>query len=617
MSAQVPHLRNAVFALVLAVFCSAAFCYAATVDIHPGQNITTIVAENPAGTTFVIYPGTYRLTKPIVPKQGDVFTGQTACAPPKTACPAILSGSIAIGSKAKFNGTNYEVSGMTQQNKPAVPIEKEHLCDTVWQGCIYPEDLFFDGVPLKHLNSATLPPIATGQWWFDYPNNTIYFHDNPSGHTVETSVVPNAFGGSANDVTIQYLTVKEFASLYPVGAIGESQGANPQTKGANWIVQHNEMLLNHGWGVRVAYNIHILNNYIHNNGQAGIGGGLGTIQNPTTQSMMSGIVIQGNLITYNDFAHFNPDFGAGGIKTGATAGIVIRGNTIQHNEGSAVHFDDDSMDELLDGNIITDNTDSDGVNQEMGVGGTTIYRNNILARNGTQVNDNYFTGQLTAHASPNVDAYCNVLEVPAGPGVNGWVLAASNRGDSPYPPFGYLATTGGQFHHNTLIWDAKATGATGYWQVDAANQPNFWEKNAKPDYNEYHVPAGAKPMLVFDDNNSQKNARKTFAEYQSTGADTHGSFDNNYDSGYPTVAITSPKDQTSFSNSITIDASASDTSGINRVEFYVDWALKTTVAGPPYTYNFASGSSGSHVVTAMAYSNAGIRNCFAVTLKKQ
>ena len=617
MSAQVPHLRKRFFALVLAVLCSAAFCHASTVDIHPGQNISTIVAENPRDTTFVIYPGTYRLTKPIIPKQGDIFTGQTSCAPPKTSCPAILSGSIVIGSKAKFNGTNYEVTGMTQQGKPAFPIAKEHLCDTAWQGCIYPEDLFFDGVPLKHLNSATLPPIAAGQWWFDYPNNTIYFHDNPSGHTVETSVVQNAFGGSANHVRIEYLTVKEFASMYPVGAIGESQGMNALTQGVNWTVQHCEMLLNHGWGVRVGYGIHILNNYIHHNGQAGIGGGLGTTNHPVTQSIMSGIVIQGNLITYNDFAHFNPDFGAGGIKTGATSGIVIRSNTIQFNEGAAVHFDDDSMDELLDGNIMTDNTDSDGVNQEMGVGGTTIFRNNIIARNGTQVNDAYFTGQLTAHASPNVGAYCNVIEVQPGKGVNGWVLAASNRGDSQYPPFAYRTATGNSFHHNTLIWEAGATGATGYWQNDAANQPNFWEDNAKPDYNEYHIPAGTKPLIVFDDNNSQKNARKTFAEYQSTGADTHGTVDNNYNSGYPTVAITSPADQTSFSNSVTIDASASDTSGINRVEFYVDWALKSTVAGPPYSYTFSSGSTGSHVVTAMAYSNAGIRNCFAVTLKKE
>lgn len=90
-------------------------------------------------------------------------------------------------------------------------------CDPGWTGCIDPEDLFFDGTPLQHLYSSTLPTIGTGQWWFDYTNHIIYFHDNPSGHTVETSVLNNAFGGAANNVTIQYLTIEKFANSIRAG----------------------------------------------------------------------------------------------------------------------------------------------------------------------------------------------------------------------------------------------------------------------------------------------------------------------------------------------------------------------------------------------------------------
>ena len=166
----------------------------------------------------------------------------------------------------------------------------------------------------------------------DYINHVIYFHDNPSGHTVETSVLQNAFGGTANNVTIQYLTLKEFADMYPNGTIGVYQGSNPQTQGANWSIQNCEVLLNHGYGVRVSYGIHILNNYIHNNGQVGIGGGIGVTSSPSTESINSGIIIQGNIINHNDYAHFNPDFGSGGVKIGATSGVTIRGNTIQYND---------------------------------------------------------------------------------------------------------------------------------------------------------------------------------------------------------------------------------------------------------------------------------------------
>ena len=100
-----------------------------------------------------------------------------------------------IGPLAKFNGKNYVVTGQTQQGATDGVISSK--CQTGWTGCMYPEDLFFDGVPLRHLSSASLPTILTGQWWFDYANNTIYFHDNPAGHVVETSVVPNAFAGDA------------------------------------------------------------------------------------------------------------------------------------------------------------------------------------------------------------------------------------------------------------------------------------------------------------------------------------------------------------------------------------------------------------------------------------
>ena len=607
-------LSNA-FMWALITLGSATVGQAATVNIDPGMDIPSVVAANPAGTTFVIYPGTYRLAQSITPKNGDRFIGQTACAPPKSSCPAILTGSRIIGPLATFDGTHYKVTDQTQQNQPAVPIEKEVLCDTDWQGCIYPEDLFFDGVPYKHLYSSTLPAIGPGQWWFDYSNHIIYFHDNPSGHTVETSVLDNAFGGSANNVTIQYLTVKEFASLYPKGTIGVSEGSNPQSQGANWTVQSCEILLNHGWGVRVGYGIHILNNYIHNNGQTGIGGGLGVTSAPSTQSMNSGILIQGNTINQNDYAHFNPDFGAGGIKVGSTSGLTIRGNTIQYNEGSGVHFDDNSQDELLDGNTITDNTDSDGVNQEMGTG-TSTFRNNVVLRNGAQINDTYFTGQITSHASTGVNAYCNVMEISKGPGMSGWVLTASQRGNSAYPPYQYLATTGNSFHHNTVIWDAGATGATGYWQGDAANQPDYFENNARPDYNTYHL-SSSEPVFVYDDNNSQENARKTFPEYLAADGDIHGTVDTNYTSGFPTVAVTSPADQSSFTSSVSVAATASDASGISRVEFYVDWKLQTTVASPPYDFNWTTGTTGTHTVAAMAYSNAGIRSCHAVTLTKQ
>jgi len=584
----------------------------AQVTLHPTDNVPKIVSSRPEGTTFVFTPGTYRLSQPIIPKNNDQFIGQTSCAPPASSCPAIISGAIEIGSLAKFDGTNYRVDKQMQRN----PSRKEPTnCDPGWLGCLLAEDLYFDGKPYKHLAAASMPTIGAAEWWFDYPNHTIYFHDDPSGHKVETSVVNNAFGGPANNVHIQHLTVEEFADMMPVGAIGETQGPKALTQETNWTIENCEISLNHGFGVRINYRMHVLNNYIHDNGQNGIGGGLGW-PDTTLHSTNSGVVIQGNTVSHNDYAHFNPQFGAGGIKFGATSGIVVRGNIIQNNEGAGLHFDDDSGNELADGNTITDNTDGDALAIEIGWGIST-FRNNKVLRNGAHANTPNFTHQIMVRASGGAEIYCNVMEIPGGQGIAGWGVGASNRGNMHFAPFEYRRSAGNNIHHNTVIWDDSSHGEVGFRQADPENQPDFFARNKPPDYNEYHLSSAFAPVFVYDNDNSHSNKLKTFREHQKSRADVHSSVDTNNTSGWPDVAITSPSDQSTVSSPVTVSATASDKSGIRKVEFYVDWNLEKTITNAPYDFNWSNGTTGPHTVTAMAYSNAGIRNCFAVTLNEQ
>jgi parallel beta-helix repeat protein len=46
-----------------------------TVTINPGQNIQQIVKQHPAGTTYILNPGTYS-KQTVVPKSGDTFIGK-------------------------------------------------------------------------------------------------------------------------------------------------------------------------------------------------------------------------------------------------------------------------------------------------------------------------------------------------------------------------------------------------------------------------------------------------------------------------------------------------------------------------------------------------------------
>src|SRR6202167_1235215 len=596
------------FALLAFFGFVAAKCEAATVDIKPGANIPSVVAANPAGTTFIIYPGMYRLQSHIVPKSGDSFIGQTACAPPTTKCPAILSGSKIIGTSAKFNGTNYEVTGQAQQGLLSLPSA---VCEPGYLACNRPEHLFFDGVPYRHLYATSLPTIGAGQWWFDYTNNIIYFHDNPAGHTVETSVLDTAFDSSANNVTIQYLTVEEFANPLQRAGIEATSGNVSPSSSLNWKIKYCESFNNHGAGVRVAFGSQVRNSYIHNNGSLGVLGGLGS-------TSPSGVLIQQNTITYNNYAHVLSDAGAGGIKFGYTANAVVRGNIVSNNAGTGIHFDTTCRNPLVDHNTVENNAGGGGVAYEISVAGATI-RKNILVGNNIPGGVPVSTAAVGSYASVGVLAYCNVFEVPntGGGGANGMTIIASNRGYNPNPPYEYLMSTGNSFHHNTVIWEPGAVGLVGYEQGDVAHQPNFFADNTPPDSNSYHLSSLSVANFVYDHNNTQENARKTFTEYQAAGADIHGSADTNYTSGFPNVIITSPADQSSFTNSVAISASANDKSGISQVEFYVDWEHQATVSKAPYTFDWTNGTAGAHTVSAVAYSNAGIHSCFAVTLTKQ
>ena len=267
--------------------------------LHPTDNVSKIVSSKPEGTTSL---SIYRYLSSSNLKT-TINYRLISCAPPASSCPAIISGAVVIGPSATFDGTNYQVAKQRQQAPRAATARD---CDPGWLACIYPEDLFFDSKPYRHLDSPTLPTIGPGEWWFDYTRHVVYFHDDPTGHTVETSVLNNAFGGPANNVTIRYLTVEKVADMYPVGAIGETQTSHSLTQETNWTVENCDVRLNHGFGVRVGYRIKILSNYIHDNGQVGIGGGIGWRATPSTQSANSGILIQGNIITHNDYAHFDP-----------------------------------------------------------------------------------------------------------------------------------------------------------------------------------------------------------------------------------------------------------------------------------------------------------------------
>jgi parallel beta-helix repeat protein len=566
-----------------------ALAEAASIDVLPGMDIPSIVDAHPKGTTFIIHPGLYRLTKSIRAKNGDSFVGQMACAPPATPCPAILNGARLLTS-FRQSGSYHYVTGQTQRGRVTVPstrCEPDMGYPTAYPGCIYPEDLFVDGQPLVHV--IALADLAPGAWFFDYPNDTIYMYDNPAGHTVETSVTASAFvWSSGNNVTIENLTIEEFAVPLQFGAIGIS--APSQFLGIDWVIKNNEIRYNHGAGVSVNFGWQVLNNYIHQNGQLGITGGLGS------NTVASGILIQGNELAHNNYAHVSPSFGAGGIKISHIASAVFRDNYAHDNEGSGFHGDVASRNIVYDNNTSADNTEQ-GIFFEISYG--AVVRNNKLLRNGYIHPNNsawLYGADLLSSSSQDVIAYCNIAEV-SPQGGNGTNIITQPRGE---------ISQGNHFHHNTVIFGGNS-GVSGGAST-ATRQRQFFLLN-QFDNNTYHLPSLTQVAFPWD------NKLSDFSKFQEFGQDTQGSIDTKYKSSVPSVAITSPLDGSSFSGPITITGTAHDTTSISKVEFYVDWNLHSTVGGSsPFNIPWSTTglSAGLHTLTAMAYNAEGIRACYAV-----
>lgn len=377
------------------------------VIITSSDTIQTIVDAHPAGTSYLLQAGTYSM-QTVAPKAGDIYTA---------AAGAIMTGARTLTSFA-HSAPYWIASGQTQQGTTAGQCQDGH------GGCIYPEQLWIDDVLLEHV--TTLGAVVAGtSWFFDYGANQIYIADNPSGHTVETSVTTLAFSASADNVTITGMTVQKYANLAQSGAIGAG-GAT------GWVITSNIVRSNHGLGIRSGPSASVVGNNVHHNGQLGISGSTGAQ------------TIDSNEIAYNNTAYFDPGWEAGGTKWTETDGLIVRGNFSHHNDGPGLWTDINNINTIYENNIVEDNIDA-GIFHEISY--AAIIRNNSVSRNGLTFTNYLFGGGIVVAASPDVEIYGNTVTANR----HGIVAIQQNRTADP-------ATHGPHEISNLSVHDNSTSG---------------------------------------------------------------------------------------------------------------------------------------------------------------
>ena len=205
--------------------------------------------------------------------------------------------------------------------------------------CIFSQDVFYNSVPKAH--TIVWPPTP-GYWYMDAAENrgthgayTVYVADDPTSTTVELSVLPYAFVGSAAGVVVKGLTIEKFASYFQQAALSACA--------QSWAVEYNYFAHNHAFGARflpsnsqvgcaAGLNNEALNsvmsyNEFMENGQAGFGSGLDV-----------GSTFSYNRLDRNGFASYA--YGGEGGNKFAGLHEIITHNTCNYENGNCYWTDD-------------------------------------------------------------------------------------------------------------------------------------------------------------------------------------------------------------------------------------------------------------------------------------
>jgi parallel beta-helix repeat protein len=424
----------------------------ATTAILPSQDIQAQVSAAAPGTTFLLKAGIHRL-RSIVPKDGQTFVGETG---------AILSGARVLTTFSRA-GEAWVALNQTQQG-PAIGNTDE-VCRADAPRCGYPEDLFINGEALQHVES--LAAGGPGKWYFDYPADKIYFWDDPTAKTVETSVTAAAFGGPATGVTIRHLVIEKYASPTQQATV---------SLGVRWLLEDCELRSNHSAAVANGANSVSRRNFVHHNGGLGL------------QGDGENVVIEDNEIAYNNYAGYNPYWGAGGAKWVYTTNLVVRGNFAHHNGGPGLWTDINNVFTLYENNIVEDN-ERGGIFHEISYDATI--RRNTARRNGTgRAFPSWTTGAgIEIVGSPNVEVYENVLE----DNWQGITALDDHRGTGTRGPWTVVNL---HVHDNTITSRVSEKGAGRTGLVDTSGTAAFSAKaNNRFRQNTYTLGANAQYFM--------------------------------------------------------------------------------------------------------------------------
>ena len=401
-----------------------------TITVHPTDNVQSIVNSNVCGSTFIFAPGVYSnltifpVNEATNPIDGDIFKGQYA----RTGVnPSILYGATVVSNFT--NQGSYWVGNVTTTPYPA--SGSNYKCQTTHPGCLLPEDLFFAGTLYQRVTAQS--SVAAGKWYLDTTTGNVYLTDNPTGKKIEISTTHFAiYASNVANVTVMNLVVDKYAVPAGYGAIS---GVDPTGASAtptfNWKVTNVEVRNCHAAGVALGNHMSVTSNWLHNNGEYGVGG--------TGNS----ISFNSNEVSFNNQAGFLFAVGAG-TKFSNVTGLTASKNNIHDNLGAGLTDDNGSSNITYAFNTLKNNLVA-GIIHE--IGGAASIHDNTSTNDGVDPRGTgfFFGAGIEIANSSNVKIYNNTITNSQ----NGIMEQAALRTDCLSPCLLKNVTV----YNNTIIQD--------------------------------------------------------------------------------------------------------------------------------------------------------------------
>lgn len=450
------------------------------VAVTATDDVQRVIDSHPPGTTFCLSAGTYRLDRPLVPKRGDVLVGHQG---------AVLNGSKIL-TGWRMNGRVWSTTGFL----PPAP-DSHGECAVSVPTCSYTEDVFLDKRRLQRVSSPA--NVTAGTVYADYLTNTITIGDDPRSHLIEQAVAPSLIRATVDNVTVANLVVEQAANPAQVGAI-ESRQVTPYTAGSGWRIVNNEVRLNHGVGIGFAGASTVTGNFVHHQGQLGLG------------TWGAGSVVTNNEISFNNAAGYSADWEAGGSKIWMTERQTLTHNYVHDNMGPGLWADGGNIDTTYEYNKIADNWCA-GIQHEISYDASIRY--NKISGNGRRHKGWAWDAGIQIQSSGGtklIDIAYNEVTRNAN-GIT--VIDGGNRAWDQPAPHGAHIVQNVWVHENTITMSAReATGAV----EDTGNPGIFTTNNNRFDANTYHLDSLTNPHFFW------AKAEVGWAFWRGSGNDLNG-----------------------------------------------------------------------------------------------